>query len=103
MIVHYCFCWFSCVDTHDHHYVQNGFTALHDAAREGHLRVAEMLLEANADMNSKTNVCKSYDSTYTTEGRVGLILAVNHFVLVVIRVTNSSNALLCVWVKHNLV
>ena len=42
-----------CVDTHDHHFVQKGFTAIHDAAQEGHLRVIEMLLEA---MSSQNNV-----------------------------------------------
>ena len=36
--------------------VQNGATALHAAVQEGHLRVVEMLLEANADVNIKTNV-----------------------------------------------
>ena len=36
--------------------VQTGATALHAAAREGHLRVVEMLLEANADVSIKTNV-----------------------------------------------
>ena len=36
--------------------VQNGSTALHAAAQEGHLRVVEMLLEANADVSIKANV-----------------------------------------------
>ena len=36
--------------------VQNGDTALHLAARIGHLRMVEMLLKANADVNIKTNV-----------------------------------------------
>ena len=36
--------------------VQDGWTALHVAAQEGHLRVVEMLLEANADVSIKTNV-----------------------------------------------
>ena len=36
--------------------VQDGFTALHVAAQEGHLRVVEMLLEANADVSVKTDV-----------------------------------------------
>ena len=36
--------------------VQDGWTALHAAAQEGHSRVVEMLLEANADVNIKTNV-----------------------------------------------
>lgn len=35
---------------------QGGATALHVAAKKGHLRVVEMLLEANADVNIKTNV-----------------------------------------------
>ena len=36
--------------------VQDGWTALHAAAQEGHLRVIEMLLEANADVNIKDSV-----------------------------------------------
>ena len=36
--------------------VQTGATALHASAQEGHLRVVEMLLEANADVNIKNNV-----------------------------------------------
>ena len=36
--------------------VQTRYTALHEAAQEGHLRVVEMLVEANADVNIKTNV-----------------------------------------------
>ena len=36
--------------------VQDGSTALHAAAQEGHLRVVEMLFEANADVNIKDNV-----------------------------------------------
>ena len=36
--------------------VQDGFTALHAAALEDHLRVVEMLLEANADVNIEANV-----------------------------------------------
>ena len=37
-------------------FVQNGWTALRAAAGKGHLRVVEMLLEANADVNIKTSV-----------------------------------------------
>ena len=36
--------------------VQTGSAALHVAAQEDHLRVVEILLEANADVNIKTNV-----------------------------------------------
>ena len=36
--------------------IQNGSTALHVAAHEGHLRVVEILLGANADVNIKENV-----------------------------------------------
>ena len=44
--------------------VQDGSTALHAAAQEGHLRVVEMLLEANADVNIKKNV-RVIDHLYT--------------------------------------
>ena len=44
--------------------VQDGLTALHAAAHEGHLRVVEMLLKANADVNIKTNV-RVIDHLYT--------------------------------------
>ena len=44
-------CLFAYLDS-----VQTGATALYAAAQEGHLRVVEMLLEANADVNIKTNV-----------------------------------------------
>ena len=39
--------------------VQDGSTALHAAAQEGHLRVIEMLLGANADISimTKVNTC----------------------------------------------
>ena len=36
--------------------VQDGWAALHIAAKNDHLRVVQMLLEANADFNIKTNV-----------------------------------------------
>ena len=36
--------------------VQTGSTALLAAAQEGHLKVIEMLLKANADVNIKSNV-----------------------------------------------
>ena len=36
--------------------VQTGWAALHAAAQKGHLRVVELLSEANADVNIKTNV-----------------------------------------------
>ena len=36
--------------------VQDGSTALYVAAQEGHLRVVEMLLKANADVNIKAKV-----------------------------------------------
>ena len=44
--------------------VQTGHTALHAASLEGHLRVVEMLLEANADvnMNAKVRVTCNYYS-----------------------------------------
>ena len=48
-----------CVDTHLYS-VQDGFTALHAAALEGHLRVVEMLLEANADISIMTKVITCY-------------------------------------------
>ena len=40
--------------------VQDGFTALHVASRNGHHEVVEMLLEAKADVDIKTNVSGSY-------------------------------------------
>ena len=36
--------------------VQDGSSALHIAAKEGHSRVVEMLLEADADLNVKNDV-----------------------------------------------
>ncbi len=36
--------------------VQNGFTALCVAAKEGHLRVVELLIAAKADVNIQTKV-----------------------------------------------
>ena len=36
--------------------IQNGDTALHAAARKGNLRVVEMVLEANANVNHKDDV-----------------------------------------------
>ncbi len=36
--------------------VQNGSTALHVAAKNGHLRVVELLIAVGADVNIKTNV-----------------------------------------------
>ena len=38
------------------HLVQGGWTALYSAAENGHLRVVEMLLEANAEVNIKSDV-----------------------------------------------
>ena len=35
--------------------IQTGLTALHAAAQGGHWRVVELLLEANADVDIKTN------------------------------------------------
>ena len=47
-----------CVDTRLYS-VQDGSTALHVAAQEGHLRVFELLLEANANISimDKVNTC----------------------------------------------
>ena len=36
--------------------LQNGWTPLHEAALKGHLQVAQALVEAGADVNSKNNV-----------------------------------------------
>ena len=36
--------------------IQNGFTALMIAARNGHLRIVELLIAANADLNIQTKV-----------------------------------------------
>ncbi len=40
--------------------VQDGGTALMAAAQNGHCKVVGMLLEAKADVNSKTNVSDIY-------------------------------------------
>ena len=45
-------------------HVEDGWTALHAAAQEGHLRVVEMLLEAKADVSIKTNVIKEFQPMY---------------------------------------
>ena len=45
----------SSLDTHVYP-VQDGWTALHAAAQEGHLRVVEMLLDAKADVSIKDSV-----------------------------------------------
>ena len=42
--------------------VQNGSTALFDAAERGHCSVVRMLLEAKADVNMKNNVSESCSS-----------------------------------------
>ena len=36
--------------------IQNGFTALMTAARNGHLRIVELLIAANADLNIQIKV-----------------------------------------------
>ncbi len=36
--------------------VQNGYTALIVAAQKGHLKVVELLIAANTDVNIQTNV-----------------------------------------------
>ena len=60
----------SCVCDHNHcltvsqSSVQGGFTALYAASQEGHLRVVEMLLKANADVNIKTKV-RAVSSCYS--------------------------------------
>ena len=36
--------------------MQTGAAPLHSAASGGHLKIVEMLLEANADVNDKTKV-----------------------------------------------
>ena len=41
-------------------FVQDGATALHAACQEGHLRVAEYLINAKADLNLLTNVSTFY-------------------------------------------
>ena len=41
-------------------FVQDGFAALHSASQEGHLRVAEYLINAKADLNLLTNVSTCY-------------------------------------------
>ena len=46
-------------------FVQTGSTALLVAAQEGHSRVVEILLEANADVNIKKNVRPTMHSTCT--------------------------------------
>ena len=39
-------------------YIQNGWTTLHIASLIGHFKVIKVLLEANADVNIKTNVSR---------------------------------------------
>ena len=41
-------------------FVQDGFNALHVACQEGHLRVAECLIDAKANLNLLTNVSTCY-------------------------------------------
>ena len=41
-------------------FVQDGFAALHSACQEGHLRVAECLIDAKAYLNLLTNVSTCY-------------------------------------------
>ena len=41
-------------------FVQDGATALHVACQEGHLRVAECLLDAKSDLNLLSNVSACY-------------------------------------------
>ena len=50
-VIHACMSYCLYLDS-----VQTGSTALLVAALQGHLRVVEMLLEANADVNIKKNV-----------------------------------------------
>ena len=37
-------------------YSQNGFAALHNACQEGHVQVAELLLQAGASVEQETEV-----------------------------------------------
>ena len=41
-------------------FVQDGFAALHAACQKGHLRVADCLIDAKADLNLLTNVSTCY-------------------------------------------
>ncbi|KAI9660712.1 MAG: hypothetical protein M1821_010064 [Bathelium mastoideum] len=52
-----------------------GMTALHFAARHGHLRVAEMLLEAGADIEAKNDAFGDEWVVRTEKGRTPLIWA----------------------------
>ena len=47
------------------HVTQNGWTALHLAAQEGHEDVVELLLEAKADPELKTKVISIWTSVYS--------------------------------------
>ena len=48
--------------------VQDGCTALMAAAQNGHCEVVRMLLEAKADVNSKTNVSDIYCMVVCVQG-----------------------------------
>lgn len=52
-----------------------GMTALHLAAQYGHLRVAELLLEAGADIEAKSDAFGDYWTVRTEKGRTPLIWA----------------------------
>jgi len=51
------------------HVTQNGWTALHLAAEKGHEDVVELLLEAKADPEVKTEVINVTSVLYGTPGK----------------------------------
>ena len=53
-----------CVHEPAHPHVQGGFTALHMASQKGHCGVVIMLLEAQANVNMKSNVSESVPKGY---------------------------------------